>query len=99
VYGNLFVHNADPPLFQFSGRVAVHDNLFIDSAFEGIAAQDQDLPLELAYVYDNTFYVAGTGIAFAQAPPQGDGVVGNLCSRAHRSRVQSPICGTTSRFR
>jgi hypothetical protein len=93
VYGNLFVHNVAQPLFQFSGRVAVHDNLFIDSAFEGIAAQDQDLPLELAYVYDNTFYVVGTGIAFAQAPPEGDGVVGNVVFAG------TPITGPISDLR
>jgi PKD repeat protein len=78
VYGNLFDHNPRESLFQFSGRVTVHDNVFVDVVGKAIAAQNQDEPLELAYIYNNTIYAVGTGISFANAASQGDGVTGNL---------------------
>jgi hypothetical protein len=31
IYGNLFFHNADEPLFQGNGRIHMHDNVFVDS--------------------------------------------------------------------
>ena len=79
IYGNLFLHNPRESLFQASGRVTVHDNVFADApATRAMLFQDHDLPLELAYVYDNTVYDVGSGIVFGNAAPQGDGVAGNL---------------------
>lgn len=43
-----------------------------------VLVQNHDLPLKLAYVYDNTIYAAGTGIKFGSAAPSGDAVIGNL---------------------
>jgi MYXO-CTERM domain-containing protein len=79
IYGNFFDHNARESLLQASGRVTIHDNLFVDAPGQhAILLRDHDLPLELAYVYDNTIYSAGIGIDFGSAAPEGDAVVGNL---------------------
>jgi len=79
IYGNVFLHNPRESLFQGSGRVTIHDNVFADApATRAMLLQDHDLPLELAYVYDNTIYDVGTGIHFGNAAPQGDAVFGNL---------------------
>lgn len=78
IYGNLFVHNPRESLLQVSGRVTIHDNVFVDSAQNAITLQDHDLPLKLAYVYDNTIYGTSSGIRFGNSAPQGDGVVANL---------------------
>ena len=90
IYGNFFFHNPRESLMQASGRVTIHDNVFVDSAVKAIALQDQDLPLEQAFVYDNTIYGVPTGIDFASAAPQGDAVFGNLVFSAN------PIAGTIS---
>ncbi|MEO8798292.1 MAG: right-handed parallel beta-helix repeat-containing protein, partial [Polyangiaceae bacterium] len=65
VYGNIFVHNPRESLFQASGRVTIHDNIFVDAPTQhALTLQDHDLPLELATVYNNTMYDVGTGIFF-----------------------------------
>jgi hypothetical protein len=78
VYGNLFVHNPRESLVQASGRVSIHDNVFVDVAGTALLLQDHDLPLRLAHVYNNTIYAAGSGIHFGSSAAQGDLVVGNL---------------------
>ena len=84
VYGNVFAHNPRESLFQASGRVTIHDNVFVDAPqTRALLLQDHDLPLELAYVYDNTLYDVATGIEFGNAAAQGDGVAGNLIFSAN----------------
>src|SRR5205823_1758325 len=56
VYGNLFYHNANEALFQASGRATVHDNVFVDGQYTAMDFQDHDLPLKVAYFYNNTIY-------------------------------------------
>lgn len=88
IYANLFDHNPRESLLQASGRVTIHDNIFVDApATTAIALQDQDLPLEEAYVYNNTIYGVANGIVFGNSAPQGDGVAGNLVFSAN------PIAG------
>jgi hypothetical protein len=87
IYGNFFFHNPRESLFQGSGRVSLHDNVFVDSAHAAIRLQDHDLPLKLAHVYNNTIYATETGIGVSGAP-DGDLVTGNLVF------AQSPITGT-----
>jgi len=91
IYGNLFFHNPRESLLQVSGRVTIHDNVFVDGV-RAVLAQNHDLPLSQAYVYDNTVY-APTGIVFGSAAPQGDAVVGNLVFAA------TPISGTIANQR
>ena len=78
IYGNFFFHNPRESLFQGSGRISIHDNVFADVAGTAIALQNHDLPLRLAHVYNNTVYAAGTGISVSGDMDQGVWVVGNL---------------------
>jgi MYXO-CTERM domain-containing protein len=79
IYGNLFFHNqSGESLLQASGRVSIHDNLFVDAKSSAIRLQNHDLPLRLARVYSNTIYSQGPGIVFGSPAPQGDLVTGNL---------------------
>lgn len=87
IYGNFFFHNPRESLFQGSGRVSLHDNVFVDSAHAAIRLQDHDLPLKLAHVYNNTIYATETGIGVSGAP-DGDLVTGNLIFSAN------PITGS-----
>ncbi|MEB2311423.1 MAG: right-handed parallel beta-helix repeat-containing protein, partial [Polyangiaceae bacterium] len=78
IYGNFFFHNPNESLFQGSGRVSLHDNVFVDVKGTAIRLQNHDLPLKLAHVYNNTIYAAGTGIGFGSKASEGDLVTGNL---------------------
>ena len=93
IYGNFFDHNPRESLLQVSGRVTIHDNVFVDTAVNAIVARDHDLPLLQAYIYNNTIYAAATGIGFGNAAPQGDAVVGNVIFSAN------PISGPISDLR
>ncbi len=78
IYRNFFYHNPRESLLQVSGRVSVHDNLFVDVVGNAVLAQNHDLPLRQAYIYNNTIYSAGNGVRFGSAAAQGDAVIGNL---------------------
>jgi hypothetical protein len=78
IAGNLFDHNPRESLLQVSGRVSIHDNLFIDVALRALYCADQDLPLDLVHIYNNTILSAGTGIDFGNAAHVADAVIGNL---------------------
>jgi hypothetical protein len=78
IYGNLFLHNTRESLLQASGRVSIHDNLFVDVTDNAILLRNHDLPLRQAWVYHNTIYAAGTGIRFGNAAADGDAVIANL---------------------
>lgn len=80
IHGNLLWHNPRESLLQVSGRVLIHDNLFVDCPspqHAGILARDHDLPLKAAYIYNNTFYGVGRGIRMTGKAPQGHAVAGN----------------------
>jgi hypothetical protein len=78
VYGNFFFHNPRESLLQVSGRVSIHDNVFVDASDAAIRLRNHDLPLKLAHVYNNTLYAAKTGIGFGNLPSQEHRVTGNL---------------------
>lgn len=78
IYGNFFFHNPRESLLQASGRVSIHDNVFVDTAQTAIALQDHDLPLRAARVYNNTIYAAATGVRVSGTLDQGAHVTGNL---------------------
>ncbi len=68
LYGNVFWQNPREALLQASGRVSIHDNLFLsDGATRGaaIALRHHDLPLDRAHVYHNTIVTSGEGIRIA----------------------------------
>ena len=81
IYGNLIVYNPREALLQATGRLSVHDNIFVGASpsFAAIAlAGHEGKSVKLAYVYNNTLFTPGTGIAFSQAAELDDAVVGNL---------------------
>jgi MYXO-CTERM domain-containing protein len=87
IYGNVFAHNPRESLVQASGRVSIHDNVFLDTPVAAIRLQDHDLPLRRAWVYHNTIYVEGTGVGIGDAP-EGGVVAGNLILAG------TPVSGT-----
>ncbi len=80
IYGNYFVHNHREALFQGSGRLSLHDNIFIDGppAYPAVVLRKQNSALKVALVYHNTIYTSGPGIHFGTAATDGGFVVGNL---------------------
>jgi hypothetical protein len=80
VYGNYFIHNSREALFQASGRVTLHDNVFVDGpyTYPTVLFRSHDSPLRLAYVYNNTIYTNKQGIYFGSRAAIDDAVVGNL---------------------
>lgn len=79
LYGNLFVHDNEDYLLQATGRVHVHDNVFVDDATYGaIDFTDHDGYTVIdAIAYNDTIYSVGTGIAFSNAPSGIGFAVGN----------------------
>ncbi len=79
IYGNFFYENKDgESLFQGSGAVAIHDNVFVGGTRAAMTLQNHDLPLRRAYVYNNTVYGRGVGVSVAQVSTLEDSlVVGN----------------------
>jgi hypothetical protein len=86
IYGNLFVTNPRESLLQASGRVSVHDNIFVGGD-DAVTLQAQDLPLKVAFVYNNTIYTQKQGIFFGTSATVEDAVTGNLIFAA------APVAG------
>lgn len=81
IYGNFFYKNPNEALFQGTGRMAVHDNVFLASSGGNSAGYftDHNGPLKLVHLYNNTvFSIAGNGFTFAASPRQEGYVRGNL---------------------
>ena len=87
IYGNLLVHNPREALFQGSGRISLHDNILVGGQWAGAVFRDQDLPLKLAYVFNNTIYSPQFGIKFGSPAREGHAVLGNLIF------AETPITG------
>jgi hypothetical protein len=63
IYGNVFYHNKGDALLQATGRVSIHDNVFVDGSFAAINATDHSGKSMIdALVYHNTIYGVSTGI-------------------------------------
>ncbi len=78
IYGNLFFHNNDDSLLQASGRLHIHDNIFVDSAHNAIrlASHNNKAVLE-ALIYNNTIFDTNRGINLASAVTGASLVAGN----------------------
>ena len=89
VYGNYFLHNHREALFQGSGSISLHDNIFVDGPYDyaAIVLRNQNFPLKIAHLYNNTIYSSGRGIYFGSRAQIEDAVVGNLVF------AQTPISG------
>ncbi len=78
IYGNFFYHNDEDSLFQASGRVHLHDNIFVDSSGSAVRfVNHQGKTVIDALVYSNTIYDTGRGVNFADAPSGTSVVMGN----------------------
>ncbi len=89
IYGNFFFHNDDDALLQATGRVHVHDNLFVDSKHQAIHFMDHAGKTVIdAIVYNNTIYGTAQGISFGAAPSGVSFVTGNAIFAA------TPLSGT-----
>ena len=80
IYGNSFLHNHREALFQGTGRVSLHDNIFVDGpyTYPAVVLRKHNYPLKIALVYNNTIYTSGKGIYFGTRAEIYDAVVGNL---------------------
>jgi hypothetical protein len=81
IYGNFLYHNPRESLLQASGRVAIHDNVFVDNTAPGQAAitlRNHDAPLKLAHLYNNTIFSAARGINIPNPAPDGHAILGNV---------------------
>jgi len=80
IYGNFFFHNHREALFQGSGRISLHDNIFVDGplSYPAVVLRSQNFPLRVANVYNNTIYTSGKGIYFGTRAMSGDAVTGNV---------------------
>jgi hypothetical protein len=80
IYGNFLYNNPREALFQGSGRMTLHDNVFVatDPNYTAIYLTDHNGALAYATVYNNTIYGPGTGITFASPPRTYGLVTGNL---------------------
>lgn len=80
VYGNLFFENPREALFQATGNVSVHDNLFVKA--NGPAAlvltNHSGKTMKRSYVYNNTFLTPGTAVSFSSRATLDDLFAGNL---------------------
>jgi hypothetical protein len=94
IYGNFLFHNPRESLLQATGRLSVHDNVFVDAGSQqaSIYLTDHNGALKLANVYNNTIYSGYDGIQFASPPRTAGRVVGNLVF----STAPIGLCGSCS---
>jgi MYXO-CTERM domain-containing protein len=79
IYGNLFVHNSNESLLQATGRISVHDNVFVDASDAAmLLTPHEGFALKRAHVYQNTIYGGQRGVVFSGGASEGDAVLGNL---------------------
>ena len=69
IYGNFFFENPTEALFQGEGHLAVHDNLFVNTAGSAIHVQPHnDVPRDV-HVHHNTILAAGNGVSLSGGHP------------------------------
>ena len=71
IYGNVIYHNPRESLFQGTGRLSIHDNIFVDGAKAGIRVQKhhKKAPKDVR-IYHNTFFQVKTPYKVLQLPPK-----------------------------
>ncbi|MDP1916317.1 MAG: hypothetical protein Q8L14_08730 [Myxococcales bacterium] len=80
VYGNLLFQNPREALFQATGNVSVHDNLFVKSSGPAalVMTNHSGKTMKRSYVYNNTFLTPGTAVSFTSTASVDDLFAGNL---------------------
>ncbi|MCJ8328418.1 MAG: hypothetical protein HRT89_12315 [Lentisphaeria bacterium] len=63
IYGNIFSHNTRESLFQGTGTISLHDNIFLDAQETAIRimTHNRKKPLDIR-IYHNTFFKVGTAV-------------------------------------
>ena len=90
IYGNFFFQNPDgESLIQASGRVSIHDNVFVGPAWAAIFLADHDLPMKYVTAYNNTIYSVDNGIRLANVAREDSVAIGNLIFAARP--VSGPV--------
>jgi hypothetical protein len=94
VYGNVFINNPREALFQGTGRISLHDNIFVSSKFPCVAIQPHSgkTPKSIR-IYHNTIVTEQEPIRIVGADPNGEViVVGNLiASNFVRERMRARL--------
>jgi hypothetical protein len=71
IYGNVLFHNPRESLFQGTGRISVHDNVFIDVPGTAITVTKHDgLVPRQVFVYHNTFLGVGRAWSISGGPKE-----------------------------
>ena len=79
IYANFFLDNPDgEALFQGSGAIVLHDNIFAGGTYRAVSLVNHDRPIKRAYVYNNTVYARGRGIVVSGNALEDSMVNGNL---------------------
>lgn len=94
IYGNLFHHNPRESLFQGTGNLSLHDNIFLDA--EGTAVRimpHHGKPPRHVRVYHNTFLQVGKPISISGLARDGSRtVLANLVIQPRAGRGNHPGC-------
>ena len=80
IYGNLLVHNPRESLFQGTGSISLHDNVFVDTPRTAIAVQRHhgQSPRRVR-IYHNTFFRTAETVRISGLPAGAERIVaGNL---------------------
>ena len=79
VYGNVFYQNAEEPLLQAEGNLAIYNNVFVNRHGSAISIQPHNARPRQVAVFNNTVLARDAGIAVrGAAPGHRPIVVGNL---------------------
>jgi hypothetical protein len=93
IYGNFLFYNPRESLFQGSGRMSIHDNIFA-AAGAGQSAINitphEGKNVQIAHVYNNTILGGARGIRLGAGATESDAAVGNLIL------ADTPISGSFS---
>lgn len=79
VYGNVLFHNPRESLFQATGRISVHDNVFADAPGTAVVvAPHAGKSPRQVFIYHNTFVEVGRAVAVSGTPKEAFAVAANL---------------------
>jgi hypothetical protein len=67
IYGNFFYQNPTEALFQGEGNIALHDNVFVNSAGDAVNIQAHEDKPRTVTVYHNTVVATGNGLHISGA--------------------------------
>lgn len=77
IYGNLLVHNPRESLFQGTGSISLHDNIFVDTPRTAVAVMPHhgQSPRRVR-IYHNTFFRTGRTVRISGLPAGAERIVG-----------------------